>query len=111
MLTLFIGEDPEAGTGVKHAQDPGAGKGGRRRGPGLLVQNPHSSYHGFRGTLISPQLPCLLRSRVKVRRESPVLFLRRKHLMKIDVLWKDVLCSWIARLDVMRREEGEKNAT
>ena len=48
---------------------------------------------------------------MKVRRESPVLFLRRKHLMKIDVLWKDVLCSWIARLDVMRREEGEKNAT
>ena len=111
LLTLFIGEDPEAGTGVKHAQDPGAGKGGRKRGPGRLVQSPHSSYHGFRGTLISPQLPCLLRSRVKVRRESPVLFLRRKHPMKIDVWWKDMLCSWMERLDITRREEGEKNAT
>ena len=49
-------------------------------------------------------------SRVKVGRDSPVLFPRRKQLMKIDASRKDVLCSWIERLDVMRPEEGEKNA-
>ena len=89
-LALFPGEDPEAGTGVKHAQDPGAGKGGRKRGARAAGTRSTFLLSRLSGhTDPPPQLPCLLGSGVKVRRDSPVLFPRRKHLMKIDVSWKD----------------------
>ena len=63
---------------------PELGKGARKGGARVVYKAHILPVMAF-GAHWSPQLPCLLGSRVKVGRDSPVLFPRRKQLMKIDV--------------------------